>query len=219
MEEFLESLRNDHSDFDKGSLEDLVKKVNPIVLFKRWLNEAVENKCEEPNAMAISTVDMNGMPSSRYVYLKEMDDKGLVFYTNYNSHKGHDLTKNPHISVLFFWREMSRQIRVQGIVEKVPTELSDEYFNSRPRESQIGAWASQQSEIILDRKTLEDKVIQLTKEFEGKEVPRPEYWGGYYIKPIYFEFWQGRESRLHDRICFEKKHIEDTQWNVYRRNP
>jgi len=219
MKEFLDDLRNDHSDFTQGKLEDGLKDVNPIELFKKWYQEAYDKNCPEPNAMTVSTVGKEMMPSSRVVYLKELTQKGFVFYTNYESKKGKDISENPKVALSFYWKSLERQVIVGGIAEKVAGEVSDEYFNSRPRGSKIGAWASQQSREIESRDELESEIKKVEKQFENKEVARPPFWGGYVVTPLYIEFWQGRESRLHDRICFSKEDEYQNHWKVARKEP
>lgn len=216
MKEFITKLRDDHSDFDRGKLEDDIKSTDPMLLFHKWYEEAFERNCSEPHAVTISTVDGEGQPSSRTVYMKELLEEGIVFYTNYESQKGQDIAQNPRVSALFYWDCLERQVRLNGIAEKVPAEMSDDYFNSRPRGSKLGAWASKQSAVIEHREELEKAYADVEKRFEGKEVPRPPFWGGYLIRPTYIEFWQGRPSRLHDRISFTKK---GNKWDVQRKNP
>jgi pyridoxamine 5'-phosphate oxidase len=216
MKEFVTKLRDDHTDFESGKLEDDIKSVDPMLLFHKWYEEAYERNCSEPHAVTISTVDLSLQPSSRTVYMKELLEEGIVFYTNYNSQKALDIAQNPKVSALFYWDCLERQVRLNGVAEKIPNEMSDDYFNSRPRGSQLGAWASQQSEEISDRNTLENAYKEIERRFEGKDVPRPDFWGGYLIRPTYLEFWQGRPSRLHDRICFVKN---GEQWDVHRKNP
>ena len=198
----LDHTRNDHSDFLKGELNDYLS--DPMLMFKKWYQIAHEKNCASPHAMSISTVNENGQPSSRMVYMKEILEEGFIFYTNFNSKKGVNLSKNPKISALFFWGCTEQQIRIEGEVEIIPEELSDDYFASRPRVSQIGAWASEQSSEIENRQTLEDRVAHFENKYPNT-VPRPPHWGGYLIKPTYFEFWQGRLGRLHDRICYTLK--------------
>lgn len=214
MEDFLEQMRNDHKDFDHGSLEGNFGS-QPFELFSTWFSEAIETKQVEPNAFVLSTVNTALQTSSRILYLKEVLDSQFVFYTNYNSHKGSDLMQNNKASMLFFWPNLQRQVRIEGVCAKVATEISDAYFASRPRASQIGAWASHQSEKLEDRTILEARVEALAQQFP-KEVPRPPHWGGYALLPTKIEFWQGRLSRLHDRIVFERN---ADQWEIYRMNP
>ncbi|MFT5724431.1 MAG: pyridoxamine 5'-phosphate oxidase [Bacteroidia bacterium] len=193
-------LKDQRVDYNKFELLEAHAGQDPFELFSRWFKDASETE-PEPNIMIISTVHDN-QPQTRVVLLKEVLNNEFVFYTNYASTKGKALAENPHISILFFWRDQQRQVRIQGVARKVSTEISDEYFYSRPVESQIGAIASTQSELLDDRGVLEDKYQELTAYYKDHNIERPEHWGGYAIKPESFEFWQGRESRLHDRLCF-----------------
>lgn len=215
MDAFINQIKNDHHQFDQGKLEDHVGE-EPFALLAKWLRDAVEKPTNEPNAMAVSTIGLDGFPHSRVVYLKELLEEGLVFYTNYNSDKGKAIEQNANVHALFFWSELERQISVTGTVSKVPEAMSDEYFQSRPRGSKLGAWASHQSERLTSRNELEERVQQLATQYQD-EVPRPPHWGGYIIEPLRVEFWQGRPSRLHDRIVFEK--LQNGSWDVYRKNP
>lgn len=214
MEDFLEQLRNDHNEFDRGALEGYFGAA-PFDLFKTWYQDAFESKVNEPNAFALATVSETGRPSSRILYLKELLEEEFIFYTNYASQKGREIELNPNASMLFFWPELQRQIRIEGVVKRVEPAVSDAYFASRPRGSQIGAWASEQSALLDDRKTLEDRVEAFAIQFP-EEVKRPPHWGGYALIPDHVEFWQGRPSRLHDRIVYTKR---DQHWEIYRKNP
>lgn len=201
------------------SLKSLGKKdvnPNPILQFSAWFEEAKESISGEPNAMVISTVNHAGKPSSRVVLLKDFSSEGFVFFSNYESRKGKDLEVNPFASILFFWGELERQIRIEGFVKKLSEKESSDYFSIRPRKSQIGALASLQSSVLNCRSELEEKFTQLEHEFEGKEISRPQHWGGYLVVPEYFEFWQGRQSRLHDRIAYRK--VQET-WDIARLSP
>lgn len=189
---------------------------NPIAQFKEWFDEAVLSKIEEPNAMTLATASNEGMPNARIVLLKEFDKKGFVFYTNYESQKGKELENNNAAVLLFFWKELVRQVRIKGNVEKISEEESNEYFHSRPRESQIGAWASEQSSRIPNRRFLENKFTSFKIKFDGKEIPLPPFWGGYRLFPTEIEFWQGRENRLHDRILYR---LIENDWQIIRLSP
>ena len=215
MDQFLNQVRNDHHQFDKGKLEEHFGD-EPFALMAKWLQDATLKPVNEPNAMAVSTIGLDGFPHSRIVYLKEILSEGIVFYTNYNSDKGKAIAVNNKVNALFFWPELERQISIAGLVEKIPAEMSDDYFRSRPRSSKLGAWASHQSEKLTSRDELEERIQALSEQFPD-EVPRPPHWGGYIIQPTRVEFWQGRPSRLHDRIVFEKTAAET--WDIYRKNP
>lgn len=188
---------------------------NPFEQFKTWFQEAIESQVLEPNAMHLSTVSPSGKPSGRIVLLKGID-KGFLFFTNYDSRKGKDLIHNPFASLTFFWAELERQVRIEGHVEKIKPEASTEYFNSRPFESRIGAIASPQSQLIENREVLEHKYAEIWQRYEGDEPPKPENWGGFRLIPDVFEFWQGRKSRLHDRLRY--KPSEDS-WKIERLAP
>jgi len=191
---------------------------NPMELFQKWFFEVDKFFPEdETNAMTISTIGLDGFPKSRVVLLKRYTFEGFIFYTNYNSEKGKAIEANPNVCLSFFWHGAEQQIIIKGKVEKIAENLSDGYFESRPRGSQLGAIVSNQSEVIQDREELETKLLVLEKEFEGKEIPRPDFWGGYIIKPIAFEFWQGRPNRLHDRIGYTLE--KDYNWSIVRLSP
>lgn len=210
----MDQFRDGRHEFENGRL-DGIKVDDPYHLFEEWMKTAVEKNEPEANAFALSTVNQKGQPSCRIVYLKEMLDGEFVFYTNYASHKGSDIAVNNQVSALFFWPQLARQIRIEGICTKVTPEVSDAYFASRPRSSQIGAWASQQSQVLSGREVLENRVSEFDEQFTGK-VPRPENWGGYAIKPTVIEFWQGRPSRLHDRLHFT---ASEEGWKLVQLNP
>jgi pyridoxamine 5'-phosphate oxidase len=190
---------------------------NPFKQFELWMQQAVEAEILEPHAMTVSTVSQEGKPSSRIVLLRGFDENGFVFYTNYNSHKGHDMAQNKYACLNFFWPELERQIRIEGSISKIDQQVSTAYFHSRPRESQIGAWASIQSAVIENRKVVEDAFVHYTEKFKNLEViPKPEHWGGYNIKPTSIEFWQGRPSRLHDRLRYSEV---NSVWKIERLSP
>lgn len=205
---------NIRKDYSYGQLTEKAIDKNPIKFFETWMDNALEAKIKEPNAMDLCTVNAKGKPSSRIVLLRGFDTKGFVFYTNYLSKKGTDLSVNPNACLNFFWSDLEKQIRIEGRVTKVSKAVSDAYFKSRPRESQIGAWASAQSNVLKSRVELENSVKNLTKKFDGLPVPRPDFWGGYCLNPKRIEFWQGRPNRLHDRIVFEKS--KNNRWKMIR---
>ena len=183
---------------------------HPLDLFKSWKQEAVLQGEPEPDAMIVATVDADGMPHARIVYLRNLVEEGFVFYTNYGSNKARQLAANANVSLNFHWASLDRQVRVCGRVEKAPEELSDMYYAGRARESQLGAWASPQSQVIPDREWLMKEVSKFEEEYTGKQIPRPPFWGGYLVRPVSFEFWTGRTARLHERLYFS---LGDNVWN------
>ena len=198
-------------------LEETVER-NPFKLFRGWLKEAeAERELEEVNTMSVSTIGLDGFPKTRIVLLKEYDDEGFVFYTNYLSEKGRAITANPHVCLSFFWPKSERQVIIKGMAQKTSEEVSTVYFDSRPRGSQLGAWASEQSAVVPTREYLEARIAALEEEFKDKPVPKPPHWGGFKIFPEEFEFWQGRPNRLHDRLHFRK--ATESHWNLERLAP
>ncbi|MEJ2900970.1 pyridoxamine 5'-phosphate oxidase [Pedobacter panaciterrae] len=211
-----ENIQNLRQDYRSASLSENDVDSNPILQFKKWFQDAVSSQLYEPNVMTLATSDRFGKPTARIVLLKGIDEDGFVFYTNYESKKGRDLVENPQAALVFFWPELERQVRIEGVVSKVSEETSSEYFHSRPIGSQIGAMASPQSKVISDRESLERKVEQLTTQYADQEIPRPLHWGGYLVEPTYIEFWQGRPSRLHDRIVYD---LVEGSWIINRLAP
>jgi pyridoxamine 5'-phosphate oxidase len=201
--------------YQKGELLESQVDANPMEQFRIWFKEAIDAKIAEPNAMFLSTLGLDDRISGRIVLLKSALN-GFTFFTNYFSKKGGDLYHHPQASITFFWGELERQVRIEGQVQKLNQALSEEYFQQRPRESQIGAWVSEQSSKIDSREILEKRFASLKEKYEGKVVPKPEHWGGYELIPDYIEFWQGRPSRLHDRIIYE---LVDGHWEIGRLAP
>jgi pyridoxamine 5'-phosphate oxidase len=215
MENDLSNYRRNYQKIEL-SMKDISK--NPMELFQKWFYEVEEFGGDvESNAMTISTIGLDGFPKNRAVLLKKYTWEGFIFYTNYNSEKGKAIANNPHVCLSFLWHNIERQIIIKGVAEKISENLSDGYFESRPDGSKLGAWASDQSEVVPSRKYLDDRLASFEKQFENKEITRPEHWGGYIVKPISIEFWQGRPNRMHDRIKYTLQ--EDYDWKIERLAP
>lgn len=214
----MKDLGNYRKSYEKSELLESSIPEDPINLFHKWFHEVeAMDSASETNAMTISTIGLDGFPKSRVVLLKKFNEEGFVFYTNYDSEKGKAILQNPKVSLSFFWPAAERQVIIKGIAEKIPDVISDNYFASRPDGSKLGAIVSPQSNVIPNREYLENKLKELEYSFEGKEIPRPENWGGFLVKPISVEFWQGRPNRLHDRIIYTV--LEDFSWKIERLAP
>jgi len=210
----MDELRKEYS---KASLDISDVNKDPIGQFDKWFKEALAAGIPEPNAFTLSTISEGGRPSARIVLLKGLDQRQFVFYTNYQSQKGKELDSNPACALTFFWPELERQVRIEGIATRVQESTSEQYFQSRPRGSQIGAWASPQSSVIANREILEAREREMEKKYDGMSLlPKPKQWGGFSITPVEIEFWQGRASRLHDRVVY---YLADEQWTIHRLAP
>jgi pyridoxamine 5'-phosphate oxidase len=206
-------LRNEYT---RAGLAEADASADPTAQFRIWFEQALAANLHEPNAMTLATATPDGKPSARVVLLKGHDERGFVFYTNYEGRKGREMERNPNAALVFYWGELERQVRIEGRVGRVPESESDAYFASRPRGSRLGAWASEQSRPAEGRDALESRLRELEREYEGRRVPRPPFWGGYRVEPEAIEFWQGRENRLHDRLVYRRG---DGGWKMQRLQP
>jgi pyridoxamine 5'-phosphate oxidase len=208
----MDKIASIRKEYTKASLDVTSVSENPILQFEKWFNEALQSNALEPSAMTLATISTNGKPSARIVLLKGISNERFYFYTNYQSQKGQELENNPACALTFFWPELERQVRISGFAARATAEESDQYFQSRPRGSQVGAWASPQSIVIKDRKLLETRVKEIEERFKNeKTLPRPKQWGGYAVSPFEIEFWQGRASRLHDRVLYS---LINKEWKI-----
>ncbi|WP_375480328.1 pyridoxamine 5'-phosphate oxidase [uncultured Nostoc sp.] len=214
MDKTVADLRKDYT---LEGLSELEIDLNPFIQFKKWFDQALAAQLPEPNAMTIATATPDGKPSARMVLLKNFDERGFTFFTNYNSHKGQELAENPQAALVFWWAELERQVRISGYVEKVSETESDQYFHSRPPNSRLGAWVSNQSEVIESREVLERRLQEFQSKYENQEIFRPPHWGGLRVIPTEIEFWQGRPSRLHDRLLYSR--LDNGTWKIERLSP
>ncbi|MBG1267679.1 pyridoxamine 5'-phosphate oxidase [Nostoc sp. WHI] len=214
MDKTVADLRKDYT---LEGLSELEVDLNPFIQFKKWFEQALAAQLPEPNAMTVATATPDGKPSARMVLLKDFDERGFVLFTNYNSHKGKELVENPQAALVFWWAELERQVRISGYVEKVSETESDQYFESRPTKSRLGAWVSNQSEVIESREVLERRLQDFHSKYENEEIPRPPHWGGLRVIPTEIEFWQGRPSRLHDRLLYSR--LDNGTWKIERLSP
>jgi pyridoxamine 5'-phosphate oxidase len=210
-------IANKHNEYTRGELSEADMDADPIRQFAAWFQEALAAKLPDANAMTLATATPDGQPSARMVLLKAFDSSGFTFHTNYESRKGRELTANPRAALQFFWSQLHRQVRIEGTVERVSEAESDDYFRSRPLGSRLGAWASRQSEVIPGRDALEERVRETTRRFADAEVPRPPFWGGFRVRPLSIEFWQGRPDRLHDRLRYWR--VPPDSWRIERLAP
>ncbi|HEY7750733.1 MAG TPA: pyridoxamine 5'-phosphate oxidase [Ignavibacteriaceae bacterium] len=216
MDENLSNISNLRKEYKLNILSEENVSKNPFKQFNNWFQDVLKSGVIEPNAMILATSNKKSNPSARTVLLKNFNEKEFLFFTNYKSRKGKELKNNPFASLLFYWPELQRQVRIEGKIKKVSREMSAEYFHSRPRDAQIAAWVSNQSSKVSDRKFLDARFEELKKKFGNDEIPLPDYWGGFRLIPDYFEFWQGRENRLHDRICYD---LKNKKWKISRLAP
>jgi pyridoxamine 5'-phosphate oxidase len=203
-------------EYTRTGLTESGAGADPVEQFRKWFEDALAADLHEPNAMTLATATPGGRPSARIVLLKGFDERGFVFYTNYDGRKARELEDNPYCALVFYWGELERQVRVEGRASCIPNEESDAYFDSRPRGSRLGAWVSEQSRTIESREALEDQLRELEERYEGAEIPRPPFWGGYRVEPDSVEFWQGRENRLHDRLIYRRS---ERGWKIERLQP
>ena len=212
------SLEHLREEYRRGALDEVNCEPDPMEQFRRWMQEARAAQLKEPNALTLATATPDGRPSGRIVLLKEVVPDGFVFYTNYTSRKGHEMEANPHVALTFYWAELERQVRVEGQISKVSREKSQTYFRGRPKGSRLGALASHQSDVLPSRKPLEAKLEELQLEYaDSDDVPAPDWWGGYCVRPEAIEFWQGRENRLHDRLLYRR--TNEDHWAIERLSP
>lgn len=210
---YINTLRHD---FSKQTLDESQVDKSPFLQFEKWFKEAVDAHVNEPNAMTVATASKSGKPAARILLLRNFNENGFVFYTNYDSRKGEEIDANPHCALLFFWPELERQVRIEGKLIKQTAAESDLYFNTRPRTSKLGAWTSPQSKVVKNRKELDELYEQMSQRFPSEDVPRPPRWGGYVLQPDSIEFWQGRPSRMHDRILYT---LVNGNWKIERLAP
>lgn len=213
----MKDLADIRKDYQLAALDETSVGDDPIAFFTQWFIECQKAEIDEVNAMVLATTGIDNKPDARIVLLKGLEDGEFIFFTNYKSSKGVDIEQNPNVCLVFFWKELERQVRIHGVASRIPESKSDEYFHSRPEASQLGAWASPQSSPIPDRGILQDNYTRYKDEFSGQKIPRPEHWGGYSVQPDTIEFWQGRSSRMHDRILFS--HVGNGMWKKSRLAP